>query len=285
MEENENPIVHLLSGALAGLIADLSVHPMDTIRARLQTRTSNKSVFGTFKQIYLKEGFRTLYKGFGTVALFTVPAHSLYFGAYELSKKLHEPSKNLSEKSHWVYFVSGMWAEVGGSILWVPMDIIKQKLQVQKDGNKMKYRHTYDVVKDIYKMEGIRGFYRGTIAGLLTYCPFVGIYFMLYEEWKKRVSKLYTNRNYDFASYLVGGFVSGAIASAVTNPFDIIKTNLQVFSVREGGHSGIIAAVKSLYAEGGLSAFKRGMSARILWIAPSCSITIASYEQCKRLLS
>lgn len=108
---------------------------------------------------------------------------------------------------------------------------------------------------------------------------------MLYEEWKKRVYRLYSNRNYDFISDLAGGFIAGAIASAVTNPFDIIKTNLQVFSVREGGHTGIVDAIKAIYADGGIRAFKRGMAARVLWIAPSCSITIASYEQCKRILS
>lgn len=53
-----------------------------------------------------------------------------------------------------------MWAEVGGSILWIPMDIIKQKLQVQRQGNQMKYRNTWEVGKSIYKMEGIKGFYR-----------------------------------------------------------------------------------------------------------------------------
>lgn len=108
---------------------------------------------------------------------------------------------------------------------------------------------------------------------------------MLYEEWKSKVSNLYTNRKFDFASNLVGGFIAGAIASAVTNPFDIIKTNLQVYSVKEGGHLGIIDAIKGLYADGGLKAFRRGMAARVLWIAPSCSITIATYEQCKRILS
>lgn len=30
------PVVHLLSGAAAGMIAELSTHPMDTIRTRLQ---------------------------------------------------------------------------------------------------------------------------------------------------------------------------------------------------------------------------------------------------------
>lgn len=77
---------------------------------------------------------------------------------------MHEPSKDVNSKSHWVYFISGMWAEVGGSILWVPMDIIKQKLQVQKVGTRMKYKSTWDVAKDIFKMEGVKGFYRVCIT-------------------------------------------------------------------------------------------------------------------------
>lgn len=80
---------------------------------------------------------------------------------------------------------------------------------------------------------------------------------------------------------LVGGFFAGAIASAITNPLDVIKTNIQVYSVRDGGHVGIRSAFLTMYKEAGYKVFLRGLSARIMWIAPGCSITMAAYEQCK----
>lgn len=53
-----------------------------------------------------------------------------------------------------------MWAEVGGSIIWVPMDLVKQKLQVQKNQGTIRYRHSFDVIKDIVRNEGVFGMYR-----------------------------------------------------------------------------------------------------------------------------
>lgn len=89
----------------------------------------------------------------------------------------------------------------------------------------------------------------------------------------------------NFTVQLTGGFVAAAIASAVTNPLDVLKTNLQVYSVREGGHVGLWSAFKVMYKEVGYKDFARGLNARILWIATGCAVTMASYEQCKALFA
>ena len=37
--------------------------------------------------------------------------------------------------------------------------------------------------------------------------------------------------NYDFRTYVISGMVAGAMAGAVTNPLDVIKTRLQTQSI------------------------------------------------------
>jgi hypothetical protein len=46
-------------------------------------------------------------------------------------------------------------------------------------------------------MKGVKGFYQGFNAGVATYAPYVGIYFVAYEKFK-RMSMSY----YDFPSEL-----------------------------------------------------------------------------------
>jgi hypothetical protein len=73
----ESPLVHVVAGSLAGLISDAVVHPLDTVRARLQVDVTNAMhrpltrfglrTFAHVGEIFRKEGFRALYGGFTSV--------------------------------------------------------------------------------------------------------------------------------------------------------------------------------------------------------------------------
>jgi hypothetical protein len=75
-----------------------------------------------------------------TVAASSIPAHALYFAGYEMAKAALLPKKSatnattsqstLSSKpsfinsglyTNCVYFLAGLWADVLGSFIWVPM--------------------------------------------------------------------------------------------------------------------------------------------------------------------
>lgn len=62
-----------------------------------------------------------------TQGTLTIPAHALYFTGYESSKRFL--GRHLGEGSV-TNFLSGFWADVMGSLIWTPMDVIKQRLQV-----------------------------------------------------------------------------------------------------------------------------------------------------------
>ena len=81
----------------------------------------------------------------------------------------------------------------GSCIVFVPVDVIKERLQVQQttstltsgssSSNKLPiYRGSFDALLQICKQEGVRGIYKGYGATLLTYGPFSALYFLLYEE-------------------------------------------------------------------------------------------------------
>jgi len=292
-------VTHLFAGAIAGLVADGVVHPIDTCRARLQVQkgASNllyKNTLDTFWKIFRDEGWRALYKGFVVVAGFTVPAHALYFWGYETCKKTLRPSVPMEEKGPIVHFVSGVFADIMGSIAWVPQDVIKQRLQVQKTITKkagsegtvafVKYKGSLHCMRTIIAEEGFRALWTGYSAALAVYCPFVGIYFVVYEQSKllfKRLLGLRSVNDLSMPYQLVGGAVAGAAAAAITSPLDVIKTRIQVGDK----YKGWIDGVKRVLQEEGPSAFAKGIGARVLWIAPGTAITIASYEQIKLALT
>ena len=78
-----------IAGALAGSLADLTVHPIDTINTRLKV-TSGRHKGGTFgyigRTIY-REGFGALYKGIGPTIYQTLPMNAVWFVTYEFCKQ------------------------------------------------------------------------------------------------------------------------------------------------------------------------------------------------------
>ena len=75
------------------------------------------------------------------------------------------------------------------------------------------------------------------------------------------------------------GAVAGATAGAVTNPMDVIKVRRQL----SPNNVTTVQVAKDLWRADGSAGFTRGMSARVLNMAPSGALIITVYELVKRL--
>jgi solute carrier family 25 carnitine/acylcarnitine transporter 20/29 len=103
---------------------------------------------------------------------------SIYFGSYELYKR--ELSKtNLSPIVR--NFVSGGFA---ATTLWVvsfPADLVKNRMMAQPDTKPRKYETLRQCIRDVYREEGIRAFYRGFTPSLMRSFPTNGAAFVAAE--------------------------------------------------------------------------------------------------------
>ena len=92
MAEQYEISVTTLSSVIAGGISRLFVHPLDTIKAKLQVQQAAKcteftNIREAAKVTLKREGIQGLYRGL-TVSVFgSIPAVSIYFTTYELSKQ------------------------------------------------------------------------------------------------------------------------------------------------------------------------------------------------------
>ena len=87
---------------------------------------------------------------------------------------------NLQSLKHAAYgSMSGIWV----GLLLQPLEVIKTAFQINphEQGIKMKSLHTnksiYSTIKMIFKNEGIKGFFRGTVAATMRTGMAAGIYF------------------------------------------------------------------------------------------------------------
>ena len=135
-------------------------------------------------QTLQSEGIAGLYKGFPISLIGSMPAAGLYFGSYEFFKSHSLQFKYLQENPFLSYMAGGMFAESVACILFVPVDVVKERRQVEKDLKKYKYASDIDAIRQIRKTEGIRGLYRAYGATVMSFGPFSALYFMFYEKLK-----------------------------------------------------------------------------------------------------
>jgi solute carrier family 25 iron transporter 28/37 len=235
MDVVETVMTQMFAGAVAGAIADCFTHPLSTVKTRLQCQGAmlkdgaGGSAGGVFYKgpisgmafIARTEGFRSLYKGIGIVVAGAAPGQALYFAGYETVKRVggSHPVTN---------FLGGVTAQICGSLAWVPMDVVKERLQIEGQIKTVEtYGGSMNALRQIVAKEGFMGLYRAYWLHQLTWAPFNGLYFTCFEATRNYVRS--NNIVPDgIPTNLISGMIAGMVASVSTSPIDLVKTRLQV---------------------------------------------------------
>ncbi|KAI3771281.1 hypothetical protein L6452_02442 [Arctium lappa] len=297
----------------AGLFSGVSgmLYPAVVLKTRQQVLLKDTPpCFKMAVSILRHEGFRALYRGFGTSLMGTIPARALYMGALEMTKS------NLSCTTVKMGFsevkaaaianaAAGLTAAMAAQLVWTPIDVVSQRLMVQggKGGAPIyKYTGGIDAFKRIIQRDGVRGLYKGFGISILTYAPSNAVWWASYTIAHRSIWGGIRSYGFKKEENVVvggGGFkgdsmavvavqgVSATIASGlsalVTMPLDTIKTRLQVLEGCDHGGKSVGRTVKNLVKEGGLSACYRGLGPRWASMSLSATTTITTYEYLKRM--
>ncbi|KIX00955.1 uncharacterized protein Z518_10021 [Rhinocladiella mackenziei CBS 650.93] len=165
------------AGALGGLATFVVSAPSELIKCRAQLIVDGYgSSYGTFKDIWKRQGLRGLYYGGTITSLRDAFGYGWYFWSYELSKRLllsRQPDPFISPSATEVLISGG----IAGIITWVsiyPLDVIKTRLQAQPSWqperqtllpgtNSLSGRDqtSLGIAREIWRTTGLRGFYHG----------------------------------------------------------------------------------------------------------------------------
>ncbi|SMN18652.1 similar to Saccharomyces cerevisiae YNL083W SAL1 ADP/ATP transporter [Maudiozyma saulgeensis] len=192
-----------IAGGLAGMAAQFSVYPIDTLKFRIQcaplANLQDKNILiNTAKQMYRDGGPLIFYRGLTAGLLGMFPYAALDLGTFSILKKWLIARKakemNISEKdvtlSNFTVIPLGAFSgSVGASVVY-PINLLRTRLQAQGT-----YAHPYtytgirDVLQQTIQREGYPGLYKGLMPTLAKVCPAVSISYLCYENIK-RAAKL-----------------------------------------------------------------------------------------------
>eukprot|EP00127_Corallochytrium_limacisporum_P005622 Clim_evm1s210 gene=Clim_evmTU1s210 len=279
-----------VAGTAAGMVQVLVGHPLDTIKVRLQTQGHPQKFSGPMDcavQTVRKEGFFALYKGMSSPLVGIAAVNALLFGFYGRAKTAlgETPTNNLSLEK---IMMSGAVAGVGNSILASPVELIKCRLQIQTEALNPKYTGPIDCVKYIVKVEGPAGIMKGFIATCLRELPAYAFFYGGFEFAKRSWAKLNGQdpmKPFDLPLWqtMLSGSVGGVGYWISSYPFDSIKSRIQ--TIPEGTKMSIPECARSLFAEGGINAFYKGLSPTLMRAVPAAAVTLTTYEVVMKALN
>jgi len=139
-----------------------------------------KGMIDALSKIYKLEGFRGLYSGF-VPGMFGVSHGALQFMTYEEMKNYYNNYRKLpidTKLATSEYLVFAAISKLIAAAATYPYQVIRARLQDHHHN----YKGTWDCVKQTWRHEGGRGFYKGLKPNLTRVVPACMITFATYEN-------------------------------------------------------------------------------------------------------
>jgi solute carrier family 25 thiamine pyrophosphate transporter 19 len=184
-------------------------------------------------------------------------------------------NKNNNKNNSSNAIVAGAFAGAVARIFVAPLDVIKIRLQIQKENYSLtnaKYKGAVSAMATIAREEGIRkGLWAGTLPALCLWIPYTGIQFGMLNLLLTSSSS--SSGSSSSSSNFVYGAVAGATATIATYPFDIIRTQLASQGIPKT-YNGVFDAFYGLLRRRKLYA---GLGITLIEIVPATSVQFGVY--------
>jgi len=262
--------VSFTAGLVAGIAVDVPLHPVDTLKTRLQAREGFTAVGGK----------RGLWSGLSAVLVMSVPGSAIFFLVYDQAQQGLERHSPLAP--FWRDGVSACLADAAACSVRVPCEVVKQRMQVARSGE------VASMVIDAICREGPSGFFAGLGATLVRDVPFALIQMPLFEELKQRhpwgrTARASGDTKLQGLVGMTSGGVAGAVAGFLTTPLDTAKTRLML-TERSSERHGLVETLKRIAAESGPRGLFAGVAPRTLHSCAGGALWLGAFEWSKLLL-
>lgn len=214
-------------GSVSSIIASSLTYPIDLIKTNYQianSQTYKPNTTEIIKNIYRTGGCPGFYKGVSS----TLMTYPLFWGVFFQTKD----------------YTNVMVASSVASFVTNPLFVLKTRFQTNSN---MKYYHLID---DIYKKEGINGFYKGFRSTLANNTK-LWIQFPLYDKIKMELDNNRHNIHNRHNNIVVASLLSKIISSSIYYPTDLIRTNQRNIKT----NVSMFEVSKNIYKSNGVRGF------------------------------
>jgi len=258
--------VALLKAALAGALASGSttalMHPLDTLKTRVQASIGRAPGLAQLGRMIPELGARRLYLGILPAVAGAATSHGIRTASYEWARVALAPLLALGLPGVSETAIQGIASGFGtflGTAVRIPNEVLKQRLQTGQ------HAHVLAAATHVLRNGGARALFAGTTATLAREVPFYVLGMVAYEQLKKAARAVGGGGELTPWQMIMVGALSGAIAAVATTPADVLKTRIMTGN---GMGLGAWGLAQRMVKEEGLSSLYKGAAVRPASWAP-----------------
>lgn len=282
---------HLIAGISGGVCSTLILHPLDLLKIRFEVNDGlnydpkYKGIINGITTIFKQEGIAGLYRGAVPSIVGAGSSWGLYFYFYSALKAFQQDGDINSPLAPRQHLIAASQAGALTAVITNPIWVAKTRLCLQNNNTSQvdQYKGMLDTLVKLYKEEGVRGWYRGLLPGLLG-VSHGAIQFTVYEEMKNYYN-LHNNMpistKLGVAQYLIFAAVSKFVAVSVTYPYQVVRARLQN---QFYSYDGNVDCMKTVWANEGWRGFYKGLGTNLIRVVPATMLTFVVYENVSHFL-
>ena len=171
--------------------------------------------------------------------------------------------------------INGAISGVFSTVFSLPFQVISTNMKLinlsKKDSERIK---TIQMIKSIYKKEGLKGFYRGFIPNLIKITLSDAIFFRTLET-SQYILKYKFHAN-EFLTHSLSSSIAMITNCTIVNPLLVISTRNEKLGFNKYKH--LIDGFNQIYKNEGLKAFTKGLKPLIIKEVPSKTLFYILYQ-------
>ena len=201
----------LIAGAAQKTAKGIVLHPLDTIKTRLQLKG------GSQRSLLDAELYKQLYSGVGPAIVSGAPAASVFFAVKDTLKQSLKPQLGAG--------VLTTLVAVGGANIpyWVirnPTEVIKARRQAGQVVD------ATSASQELWDEQGVGGFYRGYVSNIAYAYPVDASKFVIFDAIKAAVKERNGGKKLSPVEAAVYGAFASSCAQGLATPLDVARTRI-----------------------------------------------------------
>lgn len=282
----------LLCAGLGGSVAEIITIPFDTMKVRLQlsqkggTGIKYDGLLDCGRSMVKTEGVKSFYKGLTPGLHRQLIFCSLRVGLFENFTEMLTGDGKLAPKKELNFLQKlAIGLSAGGIAISVanPTDVVKIRLQGDRNAEVPRYKSTMHAYRTILADEGIKGFWTAWGPNVARNAVINASEMIAYTEIKKSFLKNSIMEE-GVPLHLTAGFLAGFCAVCCGSPVDVMKT--RIMNAKKGTgevYKNVFECFYKILTIEGPLAFYNGFAPNVLRIGTWNMFMFFAYEGFKRL--